>query len=331
MSADCEIMAGVANSWYLRFSLIYSLLSSILCTPCALYCVYRIWKSSRLHFNTKSVFMSHTVAVIIHCVSRSILHFTDLYFYFSAWASACQILPTENRCLFRKPYKYTQFMVETSTIFLTVERVVATISNKSYEHRLQWIGFILILAHNILALSFVEILSIGNDTSQISYYCAVSNAAFNIQKIIPDIIIFTLQSFTFYISIKMIRMNERYQKQFQITHSLSQRYQIKENLRTIATFKVTCLITAIYVLSSGLASIISNILFLDASLAVKYGNVELIQCIPTYYIILIYVFFKVDNKYLPSKVFQIVRHQPENHFSGLQKHFDDAFFHKRKM
>ncbi|CAL2042432.1 unnamed protein product [Caenorhabditis brenneri] len=326
---ECQQMAQVATSSVLRSTLSVIFILCVLCLPVNLYALWRILISVKLHFNSKCILFLHNFFVLIHCVSRIALHGKDLYNYFDTWNSGCDIIPSRSRCELRVFYKYSTFIIEISPFVLMIERFAATFRVRDYENRYKWLGGILNILHLSLGFLFMFIQTSTNTGEVVIYYCWLANSGNRILVNVPTFFIFTSQFATipgllYLLKKNEINLNNIREVSLHKHSTLTERYQISENLRTSSMFRIMSAVTWVYVAYNAAASYAGQFIMNGMGFADQFATVEIIHCIPIYYIILSILIIRVDVK--PRSEFVIkVNSCQTSYFAELQKFFDDAF------
>ncbi|CAP28353.2 Protein CBG08677 [Caenorhabditis briggsae] len=322
---QCQMMAEVATSSVLRSTLLVSLILCLLCIPINLYALWRIKISVKLHFNSKCVIFNHTFFVLVHILARIGLHGKDLINYFDDWESGCDIIPSRCRCNLRYLYKFSEYIIEVSPFILTIERFVATFQAYHYENRYKWFGILLNVFHLSLSCLFMFIQNSTNTGEVIIYYCWLAKSGNRFLVNVPTFFIFFSQLATIPGLLYLLRKNENFRKATSQKHSsLTERYQISENLRTSSMFRVMSVVTWAYVTYNAGGSYIAHYLMKSMDYAEQFSTIEIIHCVPIYYIILSIFIIRVDKKPRSEFIIKIKNYQ-NHYFFELQKFFDEAF------
>ncbi|PIC25914.1 hypothetical protein B9Z55_018661 [Caenorhabditis nigoni] len=322
---DCEQMAQVATSSALRLVLSITTILCFLCIPSCLYCLWRIQRSTKLHFNSKCIFITHNIFILIHMTVRITLHGKDLLNYFGPWISGCEIFPSRTRCELRIIYKLSAYVVEVSPFILTAERFMATFQARHYENRFKWFGLLLNVLHICIAVLFLWLQSSGNFGEIIIYYCWLASTGNRYYLNIPIFLVVISQLVTIPALLYLLKKNERFRETSLGKHAtLTQRYQIFENLRTLNMFRIMSIITWIYVTYNAAATYIANMYLKSMSMDRQFAYIEVVHCLPFYYLALSFFIYREDRKPRSQFVIKVTNYEP-NYFNDLQRFFDDAF------
>ncbi|KAF1751930.1 hypothetical protein GCK72_018484 [Caenorhabditis remanei] len=289
----------------------------------------RIHISMKLHFNSKCVLFTHNFFVLIHCVARIGLHGKDLINYFDSWNSGCDIIPSRSRCDIRIFYKFSEYIIEISPFILTIERFVATFQAYHYENRYKWFGIVLNILHLSLGSLFLYIQNSTNTGEVIIYYCWLANTGNRFLVNVPTFFIFFSQLATIPGLLYLLRKNEWNLQKFREASlqkhcTLTERYQISENLRTSSMFRIMSIVTWIFVVYNAGGAYIAHFYMGSMEFADQFAIVEIIHAIPIYYIILSILIIRVDKKPQSEFTIRVNTYQP-HYFIELQKFFDEAF------
>ncbi|CAI2353689.1 unnamed protein product [Caenorhabditis sp. 36 PRJEB53466] len=321
---DCQLMAQVATNTLLRIVLSFTTICCVLCLPCCLYSLWRVQKSVKLHFNSKCIFLTHNFSMLIHIIVRIVLHGKDLTNYFGSWESGCEILPSRSRCELRFVYKLSQYAIEISPFILTAERFVATFRAHRYENRCKWCGICLMCIHLTLAISMVTLRNAEKTGEEVIYYCWLASTGNRYFLNIPIFFIFSTQLATIPGLLYLLKKNERYGETSLHNSTLTERYQLFENLRTLSKFRIMSIVTWIYVTYNAASSLGVNYILPDLELGNQFASVEIMHCVPLYFLILTFLILREDKR--PRSQFEIrVNNYQPHYFDELQKFFDEAF------
>uniref|UniRef100_A0A1I7TYP3 G_PROTEIN_RECEP_F1_2 domain-containing protein n=1 Tax=Caenorhabditis tropicalis TaxID=1561998 RepID=A0A1I7TYP3_9PELO len=286
--SNCQQMAEVATSPILRATLLVMFSCCLICIPVNIYALWRILISVKIHFNSKCVLLIHNFFVFIHLIARIALHGKDISNYYGSWTDGCDIIPSRNRCDLRYFYKYSTYIIEISPFVLMIERFVATFQARDYENRYKWFGIVLSFLHASLISSDVD-------------HC------FSVSQISLGALFMIIQTSTNSGEIIIFYC------------------WISENLRTSSMFRIMSVVTWIYVFYNATGSYLFGRFWMRGmEYAEQFASVEVIHCIPMYYIILSILIIRVDRK--PRNAFTIhTNHNQPTYFDELQKFFDEAF------
>ncbi|CAP28354.2 Protein CBR-SRAB-1 [Caenorhabditis briggsae] len=272
---NCEQMAQVATSSALRLVLSITTILCFLCIPSCLYCLWRIQRSMKLHFNSKCIFITHNIFILIHVIARITLHGKDL----------------------------------------------RTISDHGsvdvrYFHQEQDV---------CIAVLFLRLQSSGNFGEIIIYYCWLASTGNRYYLNIPIFLVVISQLVTIPALLYLLKKNERFRETSLGKHAtLTQRYQIFENLRTLNMFRIMSIITWIYVTYNAAATYIANMYLKSMSMDRQFAYIEVVHCLPFYYLALSFFIYREDRKPRSQFVIKVTNYEP-NYFNDLQRFFDDAF------
>ncbi|KAF1751929.1 hypothetical protein GCK72_018483 [Caenorhabditis remanei] len=245
--------------------------------------------------------------------------------FLSPWESGCEILPSRSRCDLRIAYKLSAFVVEVSPFILTAERFMATFRARHYENRYKWFGIFLNTIHISLAFLFLWIQKSENTGGVVVYYCWLSSTGNRYALNIPIFFIVFSQLITIPALLYLLKKNERYREtSLNKRSTLTQRYQIFENLRTLNMFRIMSIITWMYVTYNALASFIIHFFLKSMPMESQFASIEIVHCLPVYFLILTAFILREDRKPRSRFVIKVTHYEPQ-YFNDLQKFFDEAF------
>ncbi|EYC43729.1 hypothetical protein Y032_0482g2273 [Ancylostoma ceylanicum] len=131
---DDQIMRAISTSPTLLSVLFIQATLSIIAQPLLVLAIRNIFRMSLIHRNTKIILIVYLTAIMVHSMSRILLHTTDLVIYLSPHESGCEIIPSVMRCfIMRVPLNYTIYLSCSSTFMIALERLISTYKAKIYE------------------------------------------------------------------------------------------------------------------------------------------------------------------------------------------------------
>ncbi|VDO22233.1 unnamed protein product [Haemonchus placei] len=143
---NLHTMEQMARSPFLLASLFSCDLCCFASIPILSYWIRKIWNMKLMHFNTRLLLCFHLFWLLVHVIGRSVLHTTDIITYLTPFQNGCQILHTRAGCFFlRLPFNVALVISNCSAIFVSIERLIATLKTKTYEHGYKNIGYTLML------------------------------------------------------------------------------------------------------------------------------------------------------------------------------------------
>ncbi|PIC23417.1 hypothetical protein B9Z55_017127 [Caenorhabditis nigoni] len=205
----CLTMEKLSGSLLLRLTLIFNLITSIIALPLLLASSYALWRArvaKLFHINIIIMFQVHILGFILHCFSRIILHTLDLYNY--AFLDYCNMTPSTIRCfVFRVQYVFGLWIVCATTVPLVIERYIATVKSSNYEHIGCSLGVAMAALQVLIAfgLTFINFRSFSFEEPVMNYCMGIKAGANRRKK--------------------------------QLTSSLSNRYSLEQNLKSMKTLK----------------------------------------------------------------------------------------------
>nr|CDJ95596.1 7TM GPCR domain containing protein [Haemonchus contortus] len=194
---------------------------------------------------------------------RSVLHTTDIVTYLTPFQNGCQILHTRAGCFFlRLPFNVALVISNCSAIFVSIERLIATLKTKTYEHGYKNIGYTLMLLQVLVGSTLLSVIYSQTKINQNPlYYCQTTSTSNFMWTIYPFSVMFIMQLLAVTIFKVAYKKNRRYST---VGGNLSCRYQNEENSWTIKSLKVyvytNAIFTATYLTAVGLV-IYNNHLF----------------------------------------------------------------------
>ncbi|CUV67103.1 G protein-coupled receptor [Caenorhabditis elegans] len=219
---QCKIMESLSSSIFLRFTITFQLASSLLALTMVIVASYSLWTAqvARLfHVNVIIIFQVHWFGFFLHCSNRIVLHTIDLHNYLIL--DYCDMPASTTRCfVLRVQYVFGLCLVGATTIPLVIERYIATIKSSKYEQTGCALGIYMAIKQE----PFMP-------------YCTAIKQGFvtNVEVIFH--IILLAQIVGRVIFQYLFNLNERLRAK-QITCSLSNRYSLEQNLKSMRTLKL---------------------------------------------------------------------------------------------
>ncbi|EFP01990.1 CRE-SRAB-18 protein [Caenorhabditis remanei] len=314
---DCNQMAALANSKFLRFSLITNLIITSLTVPILFWATWRLWsmKYSKLfHTNFKIIIQLHLFGFGLHCTGRIILHSIDLINY-TTRDNPCDMVPNIYRCfILRLMYNAGLWITNSTAVSLVIERWLATKRSATYEEESVMLGvFLAALQFVIAAIPLSVLYSKIQFDGVVMYYCVTAQASLPYVGQMSAVVGFVFQisarfSFHYLYRRNKVRVAVAYSDENSrtihiqhnresIQHStLSNRYQLEQNISSISCLKTFANIsTTFIVLYDG--CYIALMYLADSLEPYQYfGILEINLAFPTYAIISIMVLSRSMKK-----------------------------------
>uniref|UniRef100_A0A8R1HXV0 Uncharacterized protein n=1 Tax=Caenorhabditis japonica TaxID=281687 RepID=A0A8R1HXV0_CAEJA len=183
---DERVVDSIINSKILKSVEILMLILSILAIPPILVTFRNCLNSNFFHINIRLIAAFHCVCLFIHCDARCFLT--------------------------RVPYIFGLFGASYSTVFMVIERTIATRKYKKYENRQKTLGVYLLVGQ-------------------------VNKSANPYYLIFPEFVAIFVNIIAFVQFSRLIRINRNIRIS-DTTNSLGQKYQVEENLSIIAVLRV---------------------------------------------------------------------------------------------
>ncbi|KAF1752902.1 hypothetical protein GCK72_019457 [Caenorhabditis remanei] len=235
----CQIMQKLSTSLLLRFTLIFNLATSLIAFPMVIAASIALWKArvaKLFHINVIIIFQVHLIGFFLHCFSRIVLHCLDLYNY--AMLDYCDMTPSTIRCFaFRIQYVFGLWLICATTVPLIIERYIATIKSSSYEHMGCSLGIVMALLQVFLAVVPTSI-NFRNFSFEepVMNYCMALKPGLVSHTEKAAIVSLCIQIIARILFHYLFKMNENLRRK-QLTSSLSNRYSLEQNLKSMKTLK----------------------------------------------------------------------------------------------
>ncbi|CAI2353122.1 unnamed protein product [Caenorhabditis sp. 36 PRJEB53466] len=238
---DCSHMVDLSTSVFLRTSLAANLVVAIFALPVLFWATWKMWsmKYSKLfHVNFKIILQLHMFGFMLHCTGR------------------CFIL--------RLMYNTGLWITHSTAIALIVERWLATKRSVTYEQDSVLFGVFLVLMQFVVTVIPLGLLY-SNSTfhGTTMYYCVTAQAVNPVASIVSAALSICFQvtarvSFHFLFHLNKVRIADAYsdEKPVPLQHlrqsafhsTLSNRYQLEQNISSITCLKTFANLSSAYVI-----------------------------------------------------------------------------------
>ncbi|CAI2353885.1 unnamed protein product [Caenorhabditis sp. 36 PRJEB53466] len=297
-SVMCALMEELSSSSLLAITLSLTLSSCALLIPLALWASYSLWFSrlaGLFHLNLRIILQFHLLGFLIHCVGRAVLHSIDLFIYWRY--DPCDMVPDVWRCFWlRFIYAVGLWITSTTVIPLVLERWIATTYSDIYESMGVTIGVILVLIQSVVCVIHLLILYSGSRIEGVvmSYCMVARDSSVNVGEIngYATIVVQVLARTAFQY---LYKKNEKFRK-VQLESSLSNRFQLEQNLIVMDILKVFANISSVYLFLHAFSFM--GVLKLKNSVSppVYFSLVEINSSYPIYGIISIFLMCHILQK-----------------------------------
>ncbi|KHN86985.1 Serpentine receptor class alpha/beta-14 [Toxocara canis] len=238
----------------LKFIFVVEVLLGVTATLSSTLLTLSIFFNKLLHFNVRISLICFCAALLVANVGivlNSVYYLISIFY--RSPAERCQWLTFAKSDCFamRNVYSFGATVLVVSTLFLSIERITATLLYRTYEqHQRKWIGFLLAILQWVVG---VPIVFCQNKSSGLVLpYCAIELFNPTLSKS-AEYILIVVQSCAILIFIvlwnhnRKISMVERPNE-----NALSIRYQIRENIATRKLTMPIVLLSGFFMLSQTL-------------------------------------------------------------------------------
>ncbi|CCD62933.1 Serpentine Receptor, class AB (Class A-like) [Caenorhabditis elegans] len=293
----CRMMETISTSLSVQLTLIFQFLCSLIALPVVVIASHWLWKSrnARLfHINVIIIFQVHLFGFFIHFFSRIILHGLDLYNY--SVYDYCNMPASTVRCfVFRTQYVLGIRLVSATTVPVIIERYIATIRSPSYEHSGCTLGLLMaILQLTIGFFSTAFTFSSFSFADPLMDYCIAFKIGIFGSTDVINLTGVAIQIFGRILFELMFRKNEELRSKL-LTSSLSNRYSLEQNVKSMETLKVFANLQSIFLTAQ--MTIFLFILYLGLAIekTTYISLIELNAGYPIYAVVSIVILFRRDR------------------------------------
>ncbi|CCD71086.1 Serpentine Receptor, class AB (Class A-like) [Caenorhabditis elegans] len=321
MSCDEEILEKIVNSVTLRVVEILMLILSTISIPVLFHMFHRCKNTQLFHFNIRLISAFHCLCLMIHCIARVFQHGADLFLYFSD-IPICEKVPSVKRCLAtRIPYIFGLFCASYSTVFMVLERTIATKNYKKYENRHKTLGYCFIFGQIFMGTTTTIAIFYKFDFNQGQEFCSGSQSSDPAYMIIPESVAILSNFIAFFQFGKLMRINTKI-RVGSSENNLSQKYQIEENLNVVRILRAFTKCDFVFILIYFTMGIPFHLVGKHLDHADYYALFEVIYFVPIYSLIMpayIYQFSKKQRVERINRVEQKIQVSEDAYFQFIHK------------
>ncbi|CAP38518.1 Protein CBR-SRAB-16 [Caenorhabditis briggsae] len=316
MACDKKLVAKIVDSNILTFVETFMLILSTISIPVLFHMFQRCKNSKLFHFNIRLISAFHCLCLIIHCVARVFQHGSDLFLYFSH-IPICEKVPSIQRCLStRIPYIFGLFCASYSTVFMVIERTIATKSYKKYENRHKTLGCMLILGQIFMGGATTFAIFYKFDFQNAQEFCTGSQSSDPYFLIIPEAVAILSNVLAFFQFGRLMSINRKI-RVGSSSNNLSQKYQIEENLNVVNILRAFTKCDFIFILIYFTMGIPFHLIGKHMDSAEYYALFEVIYFVPLYSLI------------MPAYIYRFSRKQRDERMTRMERKIqvsEDAYF-----
>ncbi|CAI5450729.1 unnamed protein product [Caenorhabditis angaria] len=336
-TCDVEAVENLSNSKILHIAEGTQLILSLIAFPLLVRGLLYFQTSKKFHFNIRLIAWFHVFSLILHLTGRILQSLADLYMHYGNFP-ICERRPTNLRCFCtRIIYVFGLFSASYSTVFMVVERTIATKYYAEYENRQYFWGFALVSVQILMgSLTTFSIFNKFNFEQPINF-CSASRNSSPWLIVTPEILILIFNFVAFFQFNNLLKINSKLRGNSQnLNLSMGQKYQIEENVNLIRMLRkfTTCdFVFVICYFSMGIPFHVFG-KYLDPP--IFYAIFESIYIVPIYSIIMPFLIYKYDRKLCDSRIHSIsqeIKISNEIYFEQYNKQWSSKsiFFQKITM
>ncbi|KAF1753951.1 hypothetical protein GCK72_020508 [Caenorhabditis remanei] len=256
----------------------------------------------------------HCFSILLHCIGRIVQHSSDLYLWLTP-LPVCDKRQFFGICVVsRSLFSFGVYCSSFTTVFIAIERTIATHLSRKYENGKSKYGVLLVVSQILLSLVIIICLFSGDDFPDRPAYCMFYSRK-NFATIV-EIVTITSNLFSFAQCYRLYNINMTLRATDAVTN-LSQKYQIEENKTLIPILLSFTSLDFVFMVIYFLSLLIVDMLRLEKSDSTYLGLLELIQCVPVYAIVVIFVM---------SRVIKRIHHKKAVKLNAEVQVKDEAYF-----
>ncbi|EFO94850.1 hypothetical protein CRE_09472 [Caenorhabditis remanei] len=156
---DEKLVLAVQNSIFLHASELLMLILSFISVPILVATLRKIIKDSYFHRNIKMIIAVHCFSILLHCIGRVVQHSSDLYLWLAP-LPVCDKRQFFGICVVsRSLFSFGVYCSSFTTVFIAIERTIATHLSRKYENGKSKYGVLLVVSQTLRATGAVTNLS----------------------------------------------------------------------------------------------------------------------------------------------------------------------------
>ncbi|CAO4376948.1 unnamed protein product [Caenorhabditis nigoni] len=290
MACDTEAVKKIVDSNILTFVETFMLILSTISIPVLFHMFQRCKNSELFHFNIRLISAFHCLCLIIHCVARCLAT--------------------------RVPYIFGLFCASYSTVFMVIERTIATKNYKKYENRHKTLGCMLFLGQIFMGGATTFAIFYKFDFENAQEFCTGSQSSDPYFLIIPEAIAILSNVLAFFQFGRLMSINRKI-RVGSSSNNLSQKYQIEENLNVVNILRAFTKCDFIFILIYFTMGIPFHLIGKHMDSAEYYALFEVIYFVPLYSLI------------MPAYIYRFSRKQRVERINRVEQKIqvsDDAYF-----
>ncbi|CAA96683.2 Serpentine Receptor, class AB (Class A-like) [Caenorhabditis elegans] len=311
-NVDCNKMAEIASSGFLRFSLVFNLVITICAVPVLIWATWKLWsmKYTKLfHVNFKIIIQLHLFGFMLHCSGRIILHSIDLFNY-TTQDNPCDMVPNIYRCfVLRLMYNTGLWITNSTAVSLIIERWLATKRSATYEQESVRMGiFLAFFQFAVTSIPLAVLYSKIQFEGVVMYYCVTAQASLPYVGQMSAVVGFVFQV-SARISFHYLYKQNKHIRNTGVHHStLSNRYQLEQNISSITCLKTFAGISTTFIVIYNIIYIVLMFHANDLEPYQYFGILELNLAFPSYAIVSIIILSRSMKKVRKLIGVQLVAH-----------------------
>ncbi|KAF1752928.1 hypothetical protein GCK72_019483 [Caenorhabditis remanei] len=266
----------------------------------------------------------HCFSILLHCIGRIIQHSSDLYLWLAP-LPVCDKRQFFGICVVsRSLFTFGVYCSSFTTVFMAIERTIATNLSRKYENRKSKYGVFLVGSQILLSLLIFFFLFFGGDLPDRPVYCMFYSRK-NFSTIV-EIVTITSNIFSFAQCYRLYNINMTLRTTNAVTN-LSQKYQIEENKTLIPILLSFTSLDFVFMVIYFMSLLIMDMLRIVKTDSTYFGLFELIQCVPVYAIVVIFVMSRVIKRIHHEKTVKLnaeVQIKDEAYFTYLKQQWSHS-------
>ncbi|CAL2044077.1 unnamed protein product [Caenorhabditis brenneri] len=316
---DEKMVLALQSSTFLHVSELIMLILSVIAIPVLVVTMKKFVIAGVFHVNMRMIVAVHCLSILMHCIGRIIQHTSDFYLWVAP-IPICDKRSFLNWCLVsRSLYTFGIYCSSFTSVFVVIERTIATKLSKKYEDKKASIGILLVLSQISLSVVITLFLYFGSVVPERPGYCFLNSR--KDWSVFVELASMTANGLGLVQCLRIYTINIKLRTTFALS-DLSQKYQIEENKTLSKALLWFISLDFVFMTNYFLFSFLMETFYSDKADAFFYAIFELIHCVPVYALVVFPSMAKVLKSVHREKTVQLtaqVRVKDEAYFYYLKE------------
>ncbi|CAP38563.2 Protein CBR-SRAB-25 [Caenorhabditis briggsae] len=291
----------IQNSTFLHISETVMLVLSIIALPILVVAIQKCVTNAHFHLNIRIIAAAHCISILLHCIGRIIQNSSDMYLWMGP-LTTCNRRQFIGICVIsRSLCSFGIYYSSFTTVFIALERTIATHFTKKYENKKSKYGIAFVVIQALISVIITFGLFYETDLPNRPVYCILNSD--KPWTVSAEIITMSSNLFAFVQCYRMYKINMKL-RIITTQTTLSQKYTIEENKTLIQiSMRFTCL-DFVFMIIYFMKTIITE-MNLTQRKDYVYAICGLTHCAPVYAIVVILAMQRIIKKIQTERVVKL--------------------------